>query len=80
MNVLDRNNARDRWIRSFLAVLVLIAFGFGAILLYGQGSLVIFDADGVVKEVVLRDSSRQILATHLVGGLYATNAGVEGVA
>ncbi len=63
-----------------LAMLALVAFGFGSIWLYAQGSMIILDPDGVVEEVVLRDSSRQISARHLFGILYITNAHLEGEA
>ncbi|MBY0284656.1 MAG: hypothetical protein K2W81_11935 [Sphingomonas sp.] len=80
MSFADRYNADGSRIRAVLAIFALIGFGFGWVLLYAQGSMVILDADGVVDEVVLRDSSRQVSAMQLVGGLYVTNAHLEGEA
>lgn len=80
MSSVDRYNANGSRIRAVLAILALIASGFGSFLLYAQGSMAILDADGVVKEVILRNSSRRVIATRLVGGLFVTNAHLEGEA
>ena len=57
-----------------------MALGYGCLHLYVQGSVLVLDADGVIKEVALRNSGEQVLATRLVGGLYFTNAQLEGEA
>ncbi len=71
----DINGAR---IRAFLAILAFVALGFGGALIYVRGSVVIFDPDGVVKEVALRDSSRKVFATPVAGRLYVASARLEG--
>lgn len=80
MSSADRYHPDGSRIRAVLAIFALIAFGFGWLLLYAQGSMIILDADGVVKEAILRDSSHQVRAMHLVGGLHVTMAGLEGEA
>lgn len=80
MSALSRYIAPGSRIGAVLVIIALIAFGFGLLQLWLQGSMVILDADGVVKEVVLRDSSREVRAAHLVGGLHVTNAHLEGEA
>lgn len=80
MNSGDRYNDNGSQTRAILIVLALMALGFGWLQLYLRGSIVILDADGVINQVILRDSSRQVIATHLVNGLYAANPHLEGEA
>lgn len=67
-------------LRALAVILLTIGLTVFALLLLSLGSMLVRDADGIFKDVILRGSERRIVAAALPAGLHASTTKLEGEA